>query len=191
MTNSLLNSLLTDLDTQSVSRIAGALGEPEQSVLRGVKGSIAALLGALARKSEEPRILDKVMDLAPAASEDVTWSKLASGVTDSNSPLIATGKRILSGLFGASESAVTEAVGKDEPVTETPGPPSETAHQASLRLDAQFPWLAAAFARRPTRRCRPDGTRGHLLASSRHSPPRPAKANRDIGLGSINLSPMS
>ena len=36
------------------------------------------------------------------------------------------------------------------PVAEIPGPPSETAHQASLRLDAQFPWLAAAFARRPT-----------------------------------------
>jgi hypothetical protein len=34
-----------------------------------------------------------------------------------------------------------------------------------LRLDAQFPWLAAAFARRPTRRCAPDGTRGHLRAS--------------------------
>jgi hypothetical protein len=41
------------------------------------------------------------------------------------------------------------------PVAEIPGPPSETAHQASLRLDAQFPWLAAAFAPRPTRRARP------------------------------------
>ena len=40
------------------------------------------------------------------------------------------------------------------PVGETPGPPSETAHQASLRLDAQFPWLAAAFARRLTRKAR-------------------------------------
>ena len=40
------------------------------------------------------------------------------------------------------------------PVAETPGPPSETAHQASLRLDAQFPWLAAAFARRLTRKAR-------------------------------------
>jgi hypothetical protein len=52
-----------------------------------------------------------------------------------------------------------------QPVAETPGPPAETAHQASLRLDAQFPWLATAFARRPTHRCSPDGTRGHLLAS--------------------------
>ena len=42
-----------------------------------------------------------------------------------------------------------------QPVAQTPGPPSETAHQASLRLDAQFPWLAAAFAPRPTRRARP------------------------------------
>ena len=40
------------------------------------------------------------------------------------------------------------------PVAEIPGPPSETAHQASLRLDAQFPWLAAAFARRMTRKAR-------------------------------------
>jgi hypothetical protein len=38
------------------------------------------------------------------------------------------------------------------PVAEIPGPPSETAHEASLRLDAQFPWLAAAFAPRPTLR---------------------------------------
>jgi hypothetical protein len=51
------------------------------------------------------------------------------------------------------------------PAAEIPGPPSETAHQASLRLDAQFPWLAAAFARHRTRRCWPDGTRGHSLAS--------------------------
>jgi hypothetical protein len=39
-----------------------------------------------------------------------------------------------------------------QPVAEIPGPPSETAHEASLRLDAQFPRLAAAFAPRPTLR---------------------------------------
>ena len=35
------------------------------------------------------------------------------------------------------------------PVAQLPRPP-ETVHQASLRLDAQFPWLASA--RRPTLR---------------------------------------
>jgi hypothetical protein len=40
------------------------------------------------------------------------------------------------------------------PVAEIPGPPSQTAHQASLHLDAQFPWLAAAFVHRPTLKAR-------------------------------------
>ena len=31
-------------------------------------------------------------------------------------------------------------------VVDTPAPPPQTAHQASLLLDAQFPWLVAAFA---------------------------------------------
>ena len=38
------------------------------------------------------------------------------------------------------------------PVAPLPELLSETAHQASWRLDAQFPWLAAAFASRFTRR---------------------------------------
>jgi hypothetical protein len=37
-----------------------------------------------------------------------------------------------------------------QPMAEIPGPPSETAHEASLLLDAQFPWLTAALPRRPT-----------------------------------------
>jgi hypothetical protein len=54
------------------------------------------------------------------------------------------------------------------PVTQIPGPPGETAHGASLRLDAQFPWLAAAFAPRPTLRARLAAGghhRGYFLAS--------------------------
>ena len=34
-------------------------------------------------------------------------------------------------------------------VAQPPAPPLETVHQASLRLDAQFPWLAEACSRRP------------------------------------------
>jgi len=40
------------------------------------------------------------------------------------------------------------------PVAQLPPPPVETVHQASLRLDAQFPWLTGACARRPTLRAR-------------------------------------
>ena len=38
------------------------------------------------------------------------------------------------------------------PLVQLPAPPSETVHQACLRLDAQFPWLACA--RRPIHRAR-------------------------------------
>jgi hypothetical protein len=34
------------------------------------------------------------------------------------------------------------------PVAQPPAPLTETVHQASLRLDAQFPWLAGASTRR-------------------------------------------
>jgi hypothetical protein len=40
------------------------------------------------------------------------------------------------------------------PVPQLPAPPSETVHEASLRLDAQFPWLAAVCAPRPDHRPR-------------------------------------
>ena len=36
-------------------------------------------------------------------------------------------------------------------IAEIPLPPLETAQQASLRLDAQFPWLSGAFALRRIR----------------------------------------
>ena len=36
------------------------------------------------------------------------------------------------------------------PVPSLPTPPLETVHQASLLLDAQFPWLAGASPRRRT-----------------------------------------
>src|ERR1700682_2619844 len=55
-----------------------------------------------------------------------------------------------------------------QPVAETPGPPPETANEASLRLDAQFPWLAAAFAPRPTHRARPASGGHHRRGCGTH-----------------------
>jgi hypothetical protein len=57
-----------------------------------------------------------------------------------------------------------------QPGAEIPGPPSETAHEASLRLDAQFPWLAAAFAPGPTLRARLASGGHHRSTRSCHSP---------------------
>jgi OOP family OmpA-OmpF porin len=111
MANSLLTSLLDTLDQSSLGGIAGALGEPEQAVSRGMKSSIAAMLGGLASKSEDPSALGKIMDLVPKALPgDTTWSSVVNAVSDPNSPLISAGKRVLSSLFGTSQNAVTSAI---------------------------------------------------------------------------------
>lgn len=113
MANSLVTSLLGMLDTGSVGRLADVLGEPEQSVTRGIQTSIATVLGGLASKSQDPSSLRSIMDLAPSTLGDVTWSRMASGLSDPASPLISLGSRVLSVLFGNSESVVTNAVSAD------------------------------------------------------------------------------
>jgi outer membrane protein OmpA-like peptidoglycan-associated protein len=107
---SLFTSLLNTFDKSSTGAIAGALGQSEQSVLRGMESSIAAVLAVMATKSGDPNTLRKTLDLIPSTSGDVSWSGVASGFFDRNSPLISAGERVLSGLFGTSGRAITSAI---------------------------------------------------------------------------------
>lgn len=111
MADSLFDSLLGMIDTHSVGRIAGSLGAPEESVSQGLKSSIAAVLGGMASKAEDPGTLRGILDIAPSALGDVNLSEIVQGASNPNSPLIAGGKRILTGLFGKSASDVTNAIG--------------------------------------------------------------------------------
>jgi OmpA-OmpF porin, OOP family len=106
----LLTSLFSMLDKCSVGGIADALGESEQSVTHGMQSSIAAVLGGMASKSQDPSTLGKMLDLAPKTSGDATWSQMAQGVSDPNSPLMSTGKRVLSSLFGGSVGSITNGL---------------------------------------------------------------------------------
>jgi hypothetical protein len=108
MENSLFSSLLGMLDQPSIGGIAGSLGVSEHSVSQGLKSSIAAVLGGMASKSGDPSALRNILDLASAASGDL--SQISHAVTDPNSPLISGGKRLLSSLFGSSENTVTSAL---------------------------------------------------------------------------------
>jgi OOP family OmpA-OmpF porin len=110
MSGSIFSSLLGMLDKHSIGGIASALGESEQSVSRGMESSIAAVLGGLAAKSEDPNSLRRILDLVPGMLRGVTGSQLASSVANPNSPLLTAGKRVMSGLFGSSENAVTGAL---------------------------------------------------------------------------------
>jgi outer membrane protein OmpA-like peptidoglycan-associated protein len=109
----LLTSLFSMLDKRSVGGIAEALGESEQSVSHGMQSSIAAVLGGMASKSQDPNTLGKILDLAPKTSGDSIWSQMAHGVSDPNSPLMSIGKTVLSSLFGNSASAVTSGLNAD------------------------------------------------------------------------------
>lgn len=106
----LFTALLSTLDKGGIAALAGALGESESSVLRTMQSSIAAVLGGLASKAQDPGMLRSMLDLAPNTLGGATWAQLAAGVSDPNSALLASGQRVLSGLFGTSESAVTSAL---------------------------------------------------------------------------------
>jgi len=113
MSDSMFGSLLNSLDKGTVGQVAQALGQPEQSVARGMETSIASLLGGLASKSEDTGALRRILDTVSGTSEPISWSQLASGITDPNSSIMSMGRRILPALFGSSEKTVTGALGRE------------------------------------------------------------------------------
>jgi OOP family OmpA-OmpF porin len=108
MAESLFSSLLGMLDQHTTDAIAGSLGASGQSVTQGLKSSIAAVLGSLASKAEDPHALRTIVDSAPG---DTTLPDVARAASDPNSPLIQMGRRVLSSLFGDSTPAVADAIG--------------------------------------------------------------------------------
>jgi outer membrane protein OmpA-like peptidoglycan-associated protein len=113
MPESLFASLLHSLDRSSISQIASTLGESEQGVSRGMEASIASVLGALSSKSDDPAALRRTLDLVPDNLTEVSWPKLTSALSNPGSPLIATGKKMISSLFGSGGEAVSNAVARE------------------------------------------------------------------------------
>src|SRR5215475_12464799 len=106
---SLISDLCSTLDKRSLGGIASALGESEQAISRGMQPAVGTVLGGMATHSDNPTLLQRLLDLAP--SGDVSWSNLAGGAADPNSPQMSAGKRILSTLLGGSEGMITRALG--------------------------------------------------------------------------------
>jgi OmpA-OmpF porin, OOP family len=109
MRDSIFASLLDMLDKRGVGDAARALGQPEQAVSRGMETSIAALLGGVASKSQDPGALQRVLDTVPEKT-DVSWSQMASGLANPASSAMTAGKSMLSSLFGGKESAVVSGI---------------------------------------------------------------------------------
>jgi OmpA-OmpF porin, OOP family len=113
MAESLFASLLHSLDQSSISQIASLLREPEQNISKGMESSIASVLGAMVSNAGDPGGLGKMLDLVPSNFGEMSWSKMAAGLSSAGSSLIDTGKQLLPGLFGSSSSSVADAVARD------------------------------------------------------------------------------
>jgi OOP family OmpA-OmpF porin len=120
MSDSMFASLLNTLDKHTVGEVAHAIGQPEQSVSHGMETSMAALLGGMASKSQDTGILQKVLDTVSGTGGDISWSQMASGVTNPTSSVMTAGKRVLSTLFGNKETAIVNGISRASGLT-TPG----------------------------------------------------------------------
>jgi outer membrane protein OmpA-like peptidoglycan-associated protein len=113
MAESLLASILHTLDRQCISSIAHGLGESETSVSRGMESSIATVLGGMAAKADDPGTLRNLLDLVPSTFREGSWSNVTGSLSNATSPWLSAGRRMLSGLFGNSEGAVTDAISRE------------------------------------------------------------------------------
>jgi OOP family OmpA-OmpF porin len=120
MSDSMFASLLNTLDKRTVGDVAHALGQPEQSVSRGMETSIASLMGGMASRSQDSGTLQKVLDTVSGAGGDFSWSQMAGSLAAPSSSAMTAGKRVLSTLFGGKENAVVNGISKASGLT-TPG----------------------------------------------------------------------
>jgi OOP family OmpA-OmpF porin len=113
MPDSMLASLLNMLDKQTVGEVAHALGQSEQSVSRGMESSITALLAGVASKSADTGALGRILDTVSSKAGDISWSHIAAEVGYPSSSLMTAGKRVVAGLFGGREQAVTGGISRE------------------------------------------------------------------------------
>jgi outer membrane protein OmpA-like peptidoglycan-associated protein len=107
---SLLSDLFSTYGTFGARELAGAFGQSDQSISRGMQSAMTTVLGGVASKSNSPGMLQRILDMAP---EDPAAITVSNSMTDSGSPLLTLGKRIVSMLFGGSETRITQALGTE------------------------------------------------------------------------------
>jgi outer membrane protein OmpA-like peptidoglycan-associated protein len=112
MRDSPFAALHRSVDRISVWDIATFLGQSDQSILRGIELSIAAIVGRMASQSEDLGWLRKLLDLLPRDLGEISWPRLAGNLSNSDSLLTCTSNRIVSSLFCPSERAAN-AIGEE------------------------------------------------------------------------------
>ena len=114
MADALFTELSSIIKPSTMAEIATQLGVPEQSVGRGLALSGAAAFAGLANKAGDPDAMRQIIDTASRTPADAIASGVSRGqLTDPASSLMATGRTVLSSLFGGNANSVADAIGRE------------------------------------------------------------------------------
>jgi OOP family OmpA-OmpF porin len=112
--STMLASLSSMLKRTDIEGVARNLGESEQAVSRGMELSATSIFSALSRKAGDPDMMRQVTDLASKTPANALASAVSGGqYTDSSSPLMAAGQRLLSWLFGGSQGTILNSISRE------------------------------------------------------------------------------
>jgi outer membrane protein OmpA-like peptidoglycan-associated protein len=113
VTDSLYSRLSSIIKPSTVTDIATQLGASDQAVSRGLALSAASAFSALASKAGDSEMMRQVIDVSSRTPANALSSITGSQLSDSASPLMSTGRRFLSSLFGGNQSWLTDLIGRE------------------------------------------------------------------------------
>ena len=113
MSHTLLSSLSSVLTPSTREEIARALGEREEPVSRGLDSAAASIFDGLSRQTGQSETMRQLADLASKAPANLGSALSAGQLSNPDSPIILSGKRFLSSIFGAGGNEVLNDVSRD------------------------------------------------------------------------------
>lgn len=113
MSTNLLSELTNQFGGETLTKIAGALGENSSSVRGALGGVLPALLGGIANKASTSEGASELLDVMKNGGFDRGASSVASAVAgpDGVKGLISAGAPLLSTIFGTKSNALVEWLG--------------------------------------------------------------------------------
>ena len=118
MASSILNTITGMLSSNEISKLSGRLGESESALSSGITSTVAAMIGGLAQKADDPSAMRQIFNMATSAPSDVNVSNLIGGVPSSGgatglaSSAMDAGGGLLSMIFGDRQNAVGDVIAR-------------------------------------------------------------------------------
>ena len=103
MSESLMSSLTAGLSADVINRVAVDSGASEAKVGNGFRAAIAAILGGIVSKADDPNVIRQVFDMVTGGTSASTSSARGfnqnASATDPGSPFLVCGQSLLSTIL--------------------------------------------------------------------------------------------